>query len=147
MTSRLLHEENGLKTLVVVFDKGEEVRQALLQFAGEHHIASAHLAAIGAFSRVLLGFFDRELKDYEKTSIDEQVELLSFNGNIVGFNDKPKLHAHVVVGKRDCTAHGGHLLEGHVWPTVEMIITETPQHLRRVRDEETGLVLIAPEAA
>jgi uncharacterized protein len=147
MTSRLLHQENGLKTLVVVFDKGEEVRGVLLQFAGENHIASAHLAAIGAFSRVLLGFFDRELKDYEKTSIDEQVELLSFNGNFAEFNGKPQLHAHVVVGKRDGTAHGGHLLEGHVWPTVEMIVTETPQHLRRAWDEETGLALIAPQAA
>jgi predicted DNA-binding protein with PD1-like motif len=48
----------------------------------------------------------------------------------------------VVLGKADGTALGGHFLEGRVWPTLEMIITEMPAHLRRRRDEETGLALI-----
>ena len=52
------------------------------------------------------------------------------------------LHAHVVVGKADGTAHGGHFLKGRVWPTLEMIIFETRAHLRRVHDEETDLPLI-----
>src|SRR6185437_14653961 len=41
---------------------------------------------------------------------------------------KPMLHAHVVVGKADGTAHGGHFLGGRVWPTLEMIVTEMPVH-------------------
>ena len=52
------------------------------------------------------------------------------------------MHAHVVIGKSDGTAHGGYLLRGKVWPTLEMIISETPKHLQRVQDEETGLALI-----
>jgi uncharacterized protein len=68
--------------------------------------------------------------------------VLLFVGNIVRKDGKPALHAHVVVGKSDGTAHGGHFLEGKVWPTLEMIVSETPQHLRRVPDEETGLALI-----
>jgi predicted DNA-binding protein with PD1-like motif len=52
------------------------------------------------------------------------------------------LHAHVVVGKRDGTAHGGHFLNGRVWPTLEMVVTETPAHLRRRKDDETSLPLI-----
>ena len=40
------------------------------------------------------------------------------------------------------TAHGGHLLGGRVWPTLEMIVTEMPVHLRRSYDDETGLALI-----
>jgi len=54
----------------------------------------------------------------------------------------PKVHAHVVVGKADGTAHGGHLLEAHVWPTLEVTVTESPVHLRRKSDPETGLALI-----
>jgi len=54
----------------------------------------------------------------------------------------PILHAHVVVGKPDGTANGGHFLQGRVWPTLEMIISETPIHVRRKHDEETGLPLI-----
>lgn len=48
----------------------------------------------------------------------------------------------VVLGKSDGTAYGGHILEAHVWPTLEVIVVEAPAHLRRTTDEETGLALI-----
>jgi len=56
-----------------------------------------------------------------------------------------KLHAHVVIGKSDGSAHGGHLLKGHVWPTLELFLTETSEQLQRRVDEETNLPLIAIE--
>jgi len=56
--------------------------------------------------------------------------VLSFTGNIVQKEGKPRLHAHLLVGKADGTAHG-HFLEGRVWPTLEMIVSEVPVHLRR----------------
>ena len=40
------------------------------------------------------------------------------------------------------TAHGGHLMEAHVRPTLEVILVESPQHLRRQTDAESGLALI-----
>jgi uncharacterized protein len=90
-----------------------------------------------------LGYFDRAQKDYEKIRINKQVEVLSLIGDIATSDDGgPKVHAHVVVGKRDGTAHGGHLLEAHVWPTLEVIFTESPEHLRRWMDEKVGLALI-----
>jgi len=51
--------------------------------------------------------------------------VLSFTGNIVQKEGKPRLHAHLLVGKADGTAHG-HFLEGPVWPTLEMIVSEVP---------------------
>jgi predicted DNA-binding protein with PD1-like motif len=142
MKSKLLHDENGLKTFALVFEKGEDIKGPLLRFAAENTLAGAHLTAIGALSEVTLGFFDRHSKSYQKIPVEEQVELLSFTGNIVQKNGSPFLHAHVIVGKADGTAHGGHFLEGRVWPTMEMIVSETPAHLRRTKDEETGLALI-----
>ncbi|MGN6733631.1 MAG: PCC domain-containing protein, partial [Candidatus Binatia bacterium] len=56
----------------------------------------------------------------------------------------PQVHAHVVVGKFDGSAHGGHILEARVWPTLEVMVTESPKHLRRKYDPETGLSLIDP---
>ena len=55
----------------------------------------------------------------------------------------PALHAHIVVGKSDGTAMGGHLLGGHVRPTLEVALTESPAHLQRAIDPETGLALLA----
>ena len=71
------------------------------------------------------------------------MEVLSLEGNIAtGENSRPQIHAHIVVGDSDGAAFGGHLLEAHVWPTLEVVIQETPAHLRRRTDPETGLALI-----
>lgn len=142
MKSKLLHEESGLKTFAVVFEKHEEVTDPLLAFANEHGLSGAQVTAIGAFSEVVLGYFDPQKKSYMQIPVREQVEVLSFLGNLTRENGKCRLHAHVVVGKANGTAHGGHFLQGKVWPTLEMVVSETPQHLRRVKDEDTGLALI-----
>jgi uncharacterized protein len=52
------------------------------------------------------------------------------------------VHAHVVLGKPDGTAHGGRLIEAHVRPTLEVILVESPSFLQRRVDAETGLALI-----
>jgi len=142
MKSKLLSDEGGTRTYVLVFDTGDEVKQGLLAFAGEHAITGAHLTAIGAFENVVLGYFEWDKKDYEKIPINEQVELVSLVGNIATKDGKSRLHAHAVVAKRDGTAHGGHLLEARVRPTLEVILTEIPKHLQRRTDERTGLALI-----
>src|SRR6266566_3790471 len=66
LRSKPLHDENGLKTFVLVFEKGDEVRERLLEFANTNRFADAHLSAIGAFSEVTLGFFDRQRKNYKR---------------------------------------------------------------------------------
>jgi predicted DNA-binding protein with PD1-like motif len=141
MRARLLHEQ-GEKTFAVVFDKGDEVVQGLQDFAQQQQLTAAHFTAVGAFSDVTLGYFEREKKDYKKIPLREQVEVLSLVGNIALAKGQPKVHAHVVVGKSDGTAHGGHLLEAHVWPTLEVMLIESPSHLQRHIDEETGLALL-----
>jgi predicted DNA-binding protein with PD1-like motif len=141
MKSKLL-SDGGEKTFVLVFDTGDEVVSGLLDFAKEHKLA-ASLTAIGAFECVTLGFFESERKDYKKILINEQVEVMSLVGNItLEEGGAPKVHAHVVVGKRDGTAHGGHLLEAHVRPTLEVILVESPIRLRRKMNAEVGLPLI-----
>jgi len=91
----------------------------------------------------MLGYFDIEKKEYEKILVEEQVEVLSLVGTIAPKDDgEPQVHAHVVLGRSDGTMKGGHLLEAHVRPTLEVILTESPEHLRRRTDEETGLPLI-----
>jgi uncharacterized protein len=68
--------------------------------------------------------------------------LLSLIGDIALKNGEPPVHAHAIVGKRDGTAHGGHLLEARVRPTCELVLTESPTHLRKEFDPEAGIALI-----
>jgi predicted DNA-binding protein with PD1-like motif len=145
MKSKLL-QSDGEKTWVLVFDKDDEFKEQMMSFAREQALAASHFTAIGAFSDATLGFFDRATKKYREIPIREQVEVLSLIGDIAMKKGQPEIHAHVVVGKPDGTAYGGHILAAHVWPTLEVIVTETPAHLRRIHDDETGLALIAPAA-
>jgi hypothetical protein len=142
MKAQLIHEHHGEKTFVLVFDKGEEVVAGLNEFAARHDVTAAHLTAVGAFRAVILGYFDRDRREYKRIPLREQVEVLSLIGNIALDRGRPKLHAHVVVGKSDGTAHGGHLLEAEVWPTLEVMAVESPHYLRRMLDQETGLALL-----
>ncbi|HYH86785.1 MAG TPA: PPC domain-containing DNA-binding protein [Pyrinomonadaceae bacterium] len=142
MKAKLL-DEGGAKTYMLVFDRGDEVVERLTTFAAERNLVAAHLTGLGAFSRVTLGFFERESKDYRRIVFDEQVEVMSLVGNVArDARGEVKLHAHVVVGRRDGTAHGGHLIEARVWPTLEVVLFAHREPLRRSVDEETGLPLL-----
>jgi predicted DNA-binding protein with PD1-like motif len=141
--AKQIENRDGRRTFAIVFDTGDEVAAGLLDFARQQAVGGAYFTAIGALRDVTLGYWRWETKDYERIPVREQVEVLSLAGNIALAPDgAPKVHAHVVVGKADGTAHGGHLLEAHVRPTLEVIITESPAHLQRCSDPETGLALI-----
>jgi predicted DNA-binding protein with PD1-like motif len=143
MRTKLLHEDQGEKTFAVIFDTGDEVAAGLLAFAKEQRLGGSHFTAIGAFRDVTLGYFEWDKKDYKKIPVREQVEVLSLVGDVsLDEKGEPKVHAHVVLGRSDGTALGGHLLEAHVRPTLEVIVVETPKHLRRRYDPESKLALI-----
>ena len=142
MKAKLLRDGSE-RTFALVFDTGEEVVAALLRFASEEKLTGAHLTAIGAFQRVTLGFFDPEMKEYKPIFIEEQVELLSLVANIARNDEgEAKLHAHVVVRKADGTAHGGHLLQASVRPTMEILVVESSEHLRRRMRDDVGAALL-----
>ncbi len=143
MHAKQVESGGGRRTFVIVFGAGDEVARGLFAFAHEHEIGGAYFTAIGALRQVTLGYWDWETKDYRRIPVSEQVEVLSLAGNVALTADgTPKVHAHVVVGKADGTAHGGHLLEGYVRPTLEVVLVESPRHLKRTHDPETGLALI-----
>ena len=130
------------RTYVVVLATGEEVAECLTTFAAERKPGCACFTAIGAFESCTLGYFDWQSKKYFENPVAEQVEVLSLVGNFTWDGDKPKLHAHVVVGMRDGSARGGHLLKGRVRPTLEVTVVEAPAHLQRRYDAESHLALI-----
>jgi predicted DNA-binding protein with PD1-like motif len=142
-----LINETGEKTFALIFDKGDEVIGLLKKFAEDERLLTSHFSGIGALRDVVLGFFDPLRKEYKKIPVREQVEVLSMNGDITIQGGSPKIHAHVVIGKSDGTAHGGHLMEAHVFPTLELILMESPKFMMRRFDAETGLGLIDVDAA
>lgn len=144
MKARLIHQ-GAQRTFAVILETGDEAVGCLTRFAQEHRLGAAQLTGLGAFCGVVLGFFDWQTKQYRRIPCAEQLEVLSLLGDIaLGPDGKAVLHAHIVCGKSDGSTVGGHLLEGHVRPTLEVILTESPAHLRRRKDPESGLALIDP---
>ncbi|TFL18357.1 PPC domain-containing DNA-binding protein [Jannaschia formosa] len=136
-------DARGETSFVVALDDGDEAVESLLAFARAHDVTAGRFTGLGAFSSVVLGFFDFQKKDYVRTVLDEQVEVATLVGDFAVMGDEVKLHPHIVVSKRDGRAYGGHLLEGRVHPTLEVLVTVAPDHLRRRTDPETGLPLLA----
>lgn len=146
METKLVANQDGLRTYVVVLQTGDEVMACLQRFAATEQLSAAQLTALGAFETAELRFFEWSTKEYLPIPVHEQTEVATLVGDIALDEDGvPSLHLHAVLGKRDGTAIAGHLANARVRPTLEVVVTETPAHLRRLPDKETGLALIRLE--
>ncbi|MGE3274689.1 MAG: PPC domain-containing DNA-binding protein [Vicinamibacterales bacterium] len=146
MEARLVHSDGEQRTFVLVFAAGDEVVSELTAFARRVELTGSGFTALGAFSEAVVAYFDWETKEYVRTPVKEQVEVLALVGDIAVAADGPKVHAHCVLGRRDTSTRGGHLMEARVRPTLEVTLVESPAHLRRVPDARSGLALIDPGA-
>ncbi len=135
-------EDADVVTYVVVCDPGDEAVDTLTQFAQAENLEAAQITGVGAFEHATVGWFDRAAKDYRRIPVAQQCEVLSLLGDIAEGPDGPILHMHTVLGLSDGTTRGGHLLEGKVFPTLEVIVTETPAELRKVLRPDLGIALI-----
>jgi hypothetical protein len=145
--SKLIHKQAGERVFALIFEIGEDPMQDLLEFARQQNLAASHFTGIGAFSEATLAYFDWQRKDYLDIPVREQVEVLVLTGDITLEKREPKVHAHVVLGNRDGSAHGGHLRWARVRPTLEIVLTESSAHLRRRMDPASGLALIDLDAS
>jgi predicted DNA-binding protein with PD1-like motif len=143
MKSKLLNHSASGRTLVLVLDPGEEAFKSISAFAAKENITGAAVTAIGAFERATVGWYDFASRSYRRIPVSEQCEVLSVIGDIAAGDDgTPSLHLHAVLGLSDGSTRGGHLLDGVVHPTLEVIVTETPAHLHRRKIPELGIALI-----
>ena len=144
MKVQLLKSGMENKEYAVIFAKGDEPFSGLQEFAEKYQIQSAHFTAIGALNGATLAWFDPQRKMYRKIPILGQVEVVSMIGDIALYQGKPTVHTHMVVGLPDGTTKGGHVLDAHVFPTLEVMVTVDPIAMHKRLDPETDLTLIDP---
>lgn len=146
MQVKQLSDSNGQKDYAVIFRPGDEPYAGLTQFAEQYHIRSAHFTAIGGFHDAKLAWFDLDKKMFRVIPVDQQVEVAALIGDIALLDGKPQVHMHCVVALPDGTTRGGHILDAHVSPLLEVFVTADPTTLIKTRDPAKGLTLIEPEA-
>lgn len=144
MKTKLLNRSDTTVSYAVICDTGDEFVEGLTQFARDERLDASHFTAVGGFSQAVLGYFDVNSREYREIPVNEQVEVLALQGDIAFDKEhgQPKVHAHAVLGKIDGTTVGGHVMRAEVRPTLEVVVEESPAHLRRVYDSVTGLALI-----
>jgi predicted DNA-binding protein with PD1-like motif len=143
MQSKLVSPAGNRRTWILVLSSGEEVKEAILKFAFDNNLKAASFVALGAFEQAVLGYFDWQAKKYQPIAVDEQVEVLTMVGDIAeNERNEADLHAHVVLGLRDGSTRGGHLMKARVRPTLEITVSETPAHLKRRMHKNINVALI-----
>jgi predicted DNA-binding protein with PD1-like motif len=130
------------RRFLLVFDKGDDVLPTLRAFAESQAIRGGWFVALGAFRSATIAYWNPESKEYEHIAVDDQVEVLSFVGDVGVDGAETKIHAHVTLGRRDGSTIGGHVIAATVFPTLEMHLVDYGAAVVRGKDEATGLSLI-----
>jgi predicted DNA-binding protein with PD1-like motif len=133
---------------IVRLMSGEPLMQTLVGFLEREQIEFANLSAAGAVRWARLAYWNASTEQYEPREFDQQMEVVSFQGNAALKDDKPFLHLHGVFGLSDFTVVGGHIQEATVHPTLEVWLRTEDVVVRRAKDSDSGLDLLdLPEDA
>lgn len=127
---------------IIRLEPGEPIIKSLSDLLAAEHVAFANVSAAGAVSSVHLGYWNPSSRAYEYRELNEQLEVVSFQGNASLKGEEPFLHIHGVFGRRDFSVIGGHVKEAHVNPTFEVWLRTEDLAVRRAHDAETGLDLL-----
>jgi uncharacterized protein len=142
MRDRMLSTTPSGRSYALVFDLDDDVLTDFQQFCERENIYAAFFYGIGGYRTATLAYYDMGKKRYEPIDVDEQVEVVSFIGNVTNFEGKPRIHAHCVVGHRDGHTTAGHLLQGVVSPTLEVMLQDGNVPMQRTQRPEIGIPLI-----
>lgn len=127
---------------LIRLDTGEEIVGAVAAFAHAHSIDAAAVSGIGSAYDVVLGYFDRVTRAYDRHPVAGEVEIVSLLGNVALKDGRAFPHLHATVSDRGCQALAGHFFEGKTGATCELVVRPMPGYAQRTKDEATGLFLL-----
>ncbi len=128
---------------VIRLEKGEEIITSINQAFKYERIKGAFFFGIGVGKDLVLGYFDAHKRAYVKKVFEGEYELTSLSGNISRLNREIIVHCHVTITSKNFNAFGGHLFQGIVPVTCEIIMLPLAHALKRKRDKNTRLNLLA----
>ena len=123
--------------------KDQKLNQTLADFTIAQKIQGGFFHGLGALKESELGFYHLHKKEYHRETFVDEAELLNLTGNLSWFDEKPVVHSHVTLGNTKFQAFGGHLFEGVVAVTVEVMLTTFDQKVERKFVPEIGLNLLS----
>ena len=100
------------RTYIFKLPKGKDLLESLAAFCHDNQVKCGIVTVIGAVENATLSIFDQAKKKYGKKVIAEPLDIVSLTGNISIQDNRPTVHAHVMLSGKDYNVVGGHLLPG-----------------------------------
>jgi len=100
------------RTYLFRLPKGKDLLESLADFCHDNQVKCGVVQVVGSVANATVAYFDQAKKKYDKKVINEEMELLSLQGNISIQDNRPTVHAHVMLSGKDYNVVGGHLLPG-----------------------------------
>lgn len=123
-------------------DRGEKVLESLKSFCTKNSITLGHFSGIGSLDAAELAHYIVKTRKYTNQFYRQPLEIISLNGNITTMNNEVYLHCHACLSDVNMEAIAGHLKEGVVGATAEIVLVKLEGEINREFDNEIGLNLM-----
>ena len=118
----------------------ENLFNMLEKVCQKHNVKTAVvLSGLGQLKKFKLGYFV-EKNNYSPQEFTDPHELISLTGNIGMLdNEKYEFHLHASLGNKNKETVSGHLIDGTVEITNEIVLLKTDIEIKREIEDKTGL--------
>lgn len=129
--------------IYVRLDKGDEIIASVTAVCEKEQIRTAQIQGIGGCEKVTVGVFDLDKKDYLRETVDGMLEMISLDGNVAAYEEKPYIHVHASFAYHTPDGRpallAGHLLSAVIGLTGEIVITLADGNITRRYIDDLGI--------
>jgi hypothetical protein len=137
-------EKNSI--ILINLENDEDLFNSLKILCKKHKIKNGFIiSGIGQLKNFTLAFYKKN-KGYLSKKFYDIHELLHLSGNICLIQNNYEFHIHAILSNKNMNLIGGHLIEGNVEYTNEVVILKTTIDFTRYFDETSGLKKILIKA-
>jgi predicted DNA-binding protein with PD1-like motif len=137
-----LYRSNDGMAAMARLAAGSDLLEELTLMATTLGMEAGTVQVIGAVSKLVLGFYHQDVKEYETLDLPGHWEIASGLGNVSLRDGSPFVHIHLVASGEDGRAVGGHLMPGTMIFLAEAYVRALDGAApARMPDERTGLAV------
>jgi len=129
-------------TCIIRLERGEKIIETLKNFCTKNKIKCGYFFGIGALVEAELAHYIVENKKYTSKILKQPLEIVNMNGNIATMSNEVYIHCHITLSDEKMKAIAGHLKEGIISATCEIVLVNLSAAINRKYDEFTGLNLL-----
>ena len=129
-------------TYFIRLERGEKIIETLRQFCTKQKIQCGYFFGIGALDEAELAHYIVQNRKYTSKKYRQPLEIVSMNGNITTMGKEAYLHCHITLSDEKMNAIAGHLKEGRISATCEIILVKLNASISRKHNDFIGLNLL-----